>query len=80
MNWLTRWWDFIDKRDIDKHCLSVGIFWGTVKLTEWAMAFTSMHPDKPGLEIAAIIAAVTGPYMGLQAAALKFYFDARPST
>jgi hypothetical protein len=77
MRWLTRWWDWIDKRDIDKHLLSMGIFYGTVKLTEWAMAFAQAHPDKPGLELAAIIGAVTGPYMALQAAAVKFYFDAR---
>jgi hypothetical protein len=80
MNWLARWWDFIDKRDIDKHMVTLAILWGTVKLTEWAMAFAAAHPDKPGLELAAIIAAVTGPYMGLQAAAIKFYFDSRPST
>lgn len=80
MNWITRWWDFIDKRDIDKHTISVCIMYGTIKVTEWAMLFASMHPDKPGLEIAAIIAAVTTPYMALQAAAIKFYFDSRGST
>lgn len=60
---LGKFWDWIDKRDIDKHTLSVGIFYGTVNLTGWAMAFANAHPDKAGLEIAAIIAAVTGPYM-----------------
>lgn len=74
---LGQLWDWIDKRDIDKHTLSVGIFYGTIKLTEWAMVYASSHPDKPGIEIAAIIAAVTAPYMGLQAAAIKYYFDAR---
>ena len=74
---LGKFWDWIDKRDIDKHTLSVGIFYGTVKLTSWAMAFANAHPDKAGLEIAAIIAAVTGPYMALQAAAISFYFKAR---
>ena len=74
---LGRLWDWVDARQIDKHALSMGIFWGTVKLTEWAMVFASAHPDKPGIEIAAIIAAVTTPYMALQAAAIKFYFEAR---
>ena len=74
---LGRLWDWIDKRDIDKHALTLGICWGTVKLTGWAMAFTSLHPDKPGIELAAIIAAVTAPYMALQAAAIKFYFESR---
>lgn len=70
-------WDWIDKRQIDKHALSVAIFYGTIRLTEWAMAFAEGHPAKPGVELAAIIAAVTAPYMALQAAAVKFYFDAR---
>lgn len=74
---LARLWDWIDKRAIDKHVLSVGIFWGTARLTEWAMVFAAAHADKPGIEIAAIIAAVTAPYMALQAAAIKFYFEAR---
>jgi len=77
MKWLQRLWDWIDSRDIDKHVLSVGIFYGTVKLSSWAMAFAMLHADKPGIEIAAIIAAVTAPYMALQAAAISFYFKAR---
>ena len=77
MNWVTRWWDWIDQRDIDKHTLSIGILWGTVKLTEWAMVFASANASRPGLEVAAIIGAVTAPYMALQAAAIKFHFDSR---
>lgn len=77
MNRLARLWDWIDERDIDKHALSVGIFYGTIKLTAWAMAFAALHPEKTGIEVAAIIAAVTAPYMALQAAAIKFYFEAR---
>lgn len=74
---LAQFWDWIDNRNIDKHILSVGVFWGTVKLTDWAILFAATHAQPSGIEIAAIIAAVTGPYMALQAAALKFYFDAR---
>lgn len=78
MNWLTRLWDWIDERDIDKHVISVAIMYGTVKVTEWSMAYASTpQPDASSVGIAAIIAAVTGPYMALQAAAIKFYFDAR---
>jgi hypothetical protein len=75
--WMTRIWDFIDNRDIDKHAVSLMVLWGTYKLTEWAMLYVSTCKDKSGVEIAAIIAAVTAPYMALQAAAIKFYFDAR---
>jgi hypothetical protein len=76
----TRIWDWIDKRDIDKHVVSIVVLYGTKILTSWAMAFATAHADKPGLEIAAIIAAVTGPYMALQAAAIKFYFDSRSAS
>lgn len=69
-------WDFIDKRDIDKHAVSLFIMWGTWKLTEWAMYFAT-HGDRPGLEVAAIIGAVVAPYMALQGFALKWYFEAR---
>lgn len=76
---LSKAWDWIDKRDIDKHLLTMGIFWGTVKLTEWAMAFATANPAKAGIEVAAVIAAVTAPYMALQAAAIKYYFESRPT-
>jgi hypothetical protein len=72
-----QFWDFIDRRDIDKHLLSIGIFYGTVKVTMWAMAFADSMDGKPGLEVAAIIGAVCAPYMALQAAAISFYFKAR---
>ena len=70
-------WDWFDNRQIDRHIASVAIFAVTWKLTEWAMTYAALHPDKPGLEVAAIIAALTGPWSLAQAAALKFYFDSR---
>lgn len=76
----TRLWDWIDDRDVDKHIVSLCILYGTVIESKWAMAFAALHADKPGIEIAAIIAAVTGPYMALQAAAIKFYFDSRSTS
>lgn len=74
--WITRAWDWIDERDIDKHGISLFILAGTWVVTTWAMRFAE-NGDRPGLEIAAIIAAVTAPYMALQAAAIAFYFKAR---
>lgn len=70
-------WDWIDKRDIDKHAVSLAILWGTVKITTWSMDFAETHGEKTGLEAAAIIGAVAAPYMALQAAAIAFYFRAR---
>jgi len=69
-------WDWIDKRDIDKHTVSIFIMYGTYEITRWAMRYAE-HGDRPGTEVAFIIGAVAGPYMALQAAALKWYFDAR---
>jgi hypothetical protein len=74
--WLARSWDWIDDRDIDKHAVSLVILGGTAVVTRWAMNYAEMG-NRPGLEVAAIIAAVTAPYMALQAAAVAFYFKAR---
>jgi glycine cleavage system protein P-like pyridoxal-binding family len=75
--WITRAWDWIDDRDIDKHAVSLGIFYGTIRITSWAMAYAHDAIGRSGLEVAAVIAAVLAPYMALQGAALKFYFEAR---
>ena len=72
-------WDWVDKRDIDKHLASWFIFVATWDITHWALNFVSTHPEKSGTEAAAVIAAVMFPWSGLQAAALKWYFDSRAS-
>ena len=71
-----QFWDWIDKRDIDKHVASVAILIGTGLVTTWAMGYAETA-ERPGLEVAAIIAAVLAPYMALQAGALAWYFKAR---
>lgn len=72
----SQFWDWIDKRAIHQHVSSIVIMFGTVILSQWAMGYASSS-SRPGLEVAAIIAAVTAPYMALQAAALAFYFKPR---
>ena len=69
-------WDFVDRRQID--CWVVTIFTLTVtyRLTEWGVQFAS-HSPRPGIEVAAIIGAVGAPWALLQAAVVKFVFDAR---
>jgi hypothetical protein len=74
---LTEMWDFIDKREIDKHVVSAIIMLGTVKVIRWAMAFAAAHAADQNTSI--IIAAVELPYMALQAAAIQQYFKARSS-
>jgi hypothetical protein len=75
--WLTRIWDWIDKRDIDKHVVSIFVLLKTYDVTHWAMTFANEHHDKSGVEIGATIVAVLGPYSLLQAAVIKWYFEAR---
>lgn len=71
-------WDFIDKRQIDKHVVSAAILTGTVRIMHWAMAYASApHAGMSGVDISAVIAAVVAPYAALQGAAINFYFRAR---
>lgn len=70
-------WDWVDKRDIDKHAASWFVFFATWDITHWALSFVSNHPEKSGLEAAAVIGAVMVPWSTLQGAALKWYFEAR---
>ena len=73
---LTRWWDWVDERNIHKRVVSIAILAGTVSVTIWAMRFAETG-DRPGLEVAAILAAVLAPYMALQAAGLKYFFEGK---
>lgn len=72
----SQFWDWIDKRSIDKHAVSLGIMVGTIIITSWGMRYAETS-TRPGLEVAAIIAAVLAPYMALQGAAIGFYFTQR---
>lgn len=72
----SAFFDWVDERDVDKHVVSVIILAGTIQLTLWAEHFAETG-NRPGLEVAAILAAVFAPYMMLQAAALSWYFKAR---
>lgn len=80
--WLTRLWDWVDARQIDKHVVSVAVMYGTVNVTAWAMQFAEAQSllGRSGTEIAATIAAVLGPYSLLQAASIKFYFENRTTS
>lgn len=69
-------WDFVDKRQIDAHFVTIITLLATIKITDWAMDF-ARHGDRPGIEVAAIIAAVVAPWSALQAAVIKFVFETR---
>lgn len=71
---LTKFWDWVDARDIDKHVLSIAVMVNTFIITAWAINFGNTSP-KSGIEISAVIAAVLIPWTPLQAAALKWQFE-----
>lgn len=77
MSAASRFWDWIDQRQVDKHAVAAAVLAGTIVITRWAMHYAELHAERPGLDTAAVIAAVLAPYMALQGAAIKFYFEAR---
>lgn len=74
--WVTAILDFIDNRDIDKHAVAVVVMTGQWRITEWAFKFAD-DSSRPGLEVAAIIAAVAGTYSLMTSVAVTFYFKTR---
>ena len=78
--WLTRLWDWIDNRDIDKHVMAWATYYVTIRIVAWAAEFIEDNPDKPGLEVAAIVTAVTLPWTPVQAAVIRWYFEARSTS
>jgi hypothetical protein len=89
---LSEFWDFVDRRDIDKHVTAQVILWafllGTYQMTRWGFEFANdwLEASKSGqaisgTEVAAVLAAIGGPWSLLVGAALsivvKFYFKLR---
>jgi hypothetical protein len=88
----SQFWDFVDKRDIDKHTAAFGIIffmldrtvrivvWGRQLAIDWMEAAKSGHAI-PGTDVAAVIVAIAGPWsIALSAVlgtTLAFYFRAR---
>jgi len=73
-------WDFIDKRDIDKHTVSLAVMYGSYRITTWAFQFAEAHMDKSGVELAAVLAAVIAPWSLIQTTAIKWYFESRSNS
>lgn len=67
-------WDFIDKRDIDKHAYSWLVGACAWEVTRWGMAFAEAHPDLSGAEMAMVLAAVGGPMALYGGAVTSWYF------
>lgn len=53
--------------------------WMTWRVTEWAFGFAHSTAGTGGYDVAATIAAITGPFAALQAAAFRVYTDGKDS-
>lgn len=74
---MSQLWDFIDKRDIDKHALA----WLTA-ICGWSLTremidlgAAALAAKAPMTEVAAVIAAIGAPYAIFAGAMVKWYFE-----
>lgn len=74
--YMSLFWDFVDKRDIEKHAMAWAIVLATIKFGFWTMDF-ARYSERPGMDIAAIIGAIWLPWSGVQAMVVRWYFTAR---
>lgn len=74
---MSQAWDFVDKRDIDKHVMAWMTFGLTFYLVDWTLDYIYAHPEKSGADLGFIVAAYMVPLNLMQAAVIKWYFDAR---
>lgn len=75
--WFTDMFDFIDDRFIVRRFAFFWVMYLTYKILMWSLGYVEANPNKPGLEMAAILGAVWGPMSILQGAVFKFYDDGR---
>jgi hypothetical protein len=74
---LADFWDFVDKRQVDVHLVCWAFFALTGYVVYWTTEYVWAHPDKPGLEIAAIVGAVTVPLTWIMPKIIDSYLKAR---
>lgn len=73
---VTHVWDWIDRRQIVRRFAFLWMLWITGKVVFWTLDFAHVSV-RPGIEVAAIIAAIWAPLATLQGALVKFYDDAQ---
>ncbi len=69
-------WDWIDSRGIVRRIVLGIAMWMTWRVSVWGMAYANSS-TLPGVEQAAVIAAVTAPITRFAGAVFKAYLDAR---
>lgn len=73
---MDRFWTWVDKRSVIRRVVLGVTLWMTWRAFAWAAEFAEAT-DKSGMDVAAIIAAVTAPITYLQAAVFKTYAEGR---
>lgn len=68
-------WDFLDRRDIFEHALTIWTLYMVERYTVWCMHFAESHPDMDGLKMAAILGAVGLALMAFATPVAKFWFN-----
>lgn len=76
IGFLTRVWDFIDGRGVVRRAVLGVAIWMTWRVSVWEMGFAETSP-RPGIDIAAIIAAVTAPVTLFAGSVFKGYLESR---
>lgn len=69
-------WVFIDERGIVRRSVLGVAIWMTWRVSVWAMGFAE-HSARPGLDVAAIIAAVSAPITLFAGSAFRGYLESR---
>lgn len=75
---ISRWWTFVDERGIVRRTVLGVAIWMTWRVSVWAMGYAETSP-RPGVDIAAIIAAVTAPVTLFAGAIFRAYTESRTS-
>lgn len=76
MNILSVIMDFIDTHAIVRRIAFFVMLWITVKTSFWTLDF-AWNSGRPGMDVAAILAAIWAPLSALQGAMFKFYDSGR---
>ena len=73
---MERFWNWIDSRSVIRRIVLFVTLWMTWAAFAWAAGFAETTL-KSGIEVAAIIGAVTAPIAALQAFIFKIYAEGR---
>lgn len=76
MKVLERFWTWIDERGIIRRVVLGTAIWMTWDVSQWAMHYVEQS-TRPGIDLAAIIAAVTGPVTVFGGFVFKAYIESR---